>query len=379
MPSQIHRTCGQLVLGALDGPAPSAATRKALSRGERAGFTFFRRNLVGEGLERMAALASLARELTEACDGDARALLAIDQEGGRVMRLGEPALQLPPMRALGVADDVDLTRRVACAQARELAGLGLTMSFAPVADVHSEPSNPVIGDRAFSTAPERVAAHARAFAAGLADGGILACAKHFPGHGDTTVDSHKDLPRVDHPRARLDAVELAPFRALSAHVPAMMSAHVVYAALDADAPATLSHAVATGVLRGELGFEGALMSDDLEMRAIRAPVGESAVLAVAAGCDVVLVCVHEEAADEAFAGLVREAEKSAAFRARCAEAHARSVRMRAGHDARPPEARTIADLFAASDAIRAELAAVLASAPPQAASTPTGVSPVEET
>ena len=319
--------CGQLVLGAIDGPAPAEATRKALARGERAGFTFFRRNLVGEGLERMQALAALARDLSAADRSDARTLLAIDQEGGRVMRLGEPALQLPPMRVLGTHDDVALTRRVACAQARELAGLGLTMSFAPVADVHSEPTNPVIGDRAFSTEPDRVAAHARAFADGLADGGILACAKHFPGHGDTTVDSHLDLPRVDHPRARLDAVELAPFRALAAHVPAMMSAHVVYAALDAGAPATLSRPVATELLRAELGFAGALMSDDLEMRAIRAPVDESAVLAVAAGCDVVLVCVHEEAADEAFAGLVREAEKSPAFRARCAEAHARAGRV----------------------------------------------------
>ena len=132
-------------------------------------------------------------------------LVAVDQEGGRVMRLGPPAMQLPPMRRVGDLDDDDLVRRVAEAQARELAALGFTMSFAPVADVHTRHDNPIIGDRAFATTPERVARLGGAWAEGLARGGILSCAKHFPGHGDTTVDSHLALPRVERAEGRARA------------------------------------------------------------------------------------------------------------------------------------------------------------------------------
>ncbi|MBX3193231.1 MAG: beta-N-acetylhexosaminidase [Labilithrix sp.] len=333
--------CGQMLVVGLEGTELTSAEERALAAGERGGVVLFRRNVTGG----IAATAALTRAVARAAPADSPPLVAVDQEGGRVMRLGPPLMPLPPMRRLGDLDDVALTTRVAEAHARELAALGFTMSFAPVADVHTRDENPIIGDRAFGTTPERVARIAGAWAAGLVRGGLLACAKHFPGHGDTTVDSHLGLPRVDRPRAELDAIEIAPFRALakSPDIAAMMSAHVVYTAIDADQPATLSPAICRDLLRADLGFEGVLFSDDLEMKAIAVPVSEAAVRAVLAGCDVLLVCSRAELAAEAHEALVREAENSGAFRARCEEAAARSLAMRRRVPPRPaPDDATLA-------------------------------------
>ena len=179
--------------------------------------------------------------------------------------------------------------------------------------------------------PEDVARLALAFADGMRDGGIIPCGKHFPGHGDTETDSHFALPRVRHGRERLDRVELAPFRAACAHgLEALMSAHVVFDALDADVPATLSVAVATDLLRAGLGFSGVLFSDDLEMRALsgRMSIEESAVGAVLAGCDVLLICEHEALAERAHSALIRECETSPAFKSRAQQAVARSLGLR---------------------------------------------------
>jgi beta-N-acetylhexosaminidase len=232
------------------------------------------------------------------------------------------------MRRVGDLADVDFTTRLAEAQGRELRALGLTMSFAPVADVHTRPENPVIGDRAFAETAEGVARFAGAWAQGLARAQVLSCAKHFPGHGDTTVDSHLALPRVERDREGLDRIEIAAFRALARSVDSMMSAHVVYPALDPERPATLSPKICTELLRRDLGFEGVLFSDDLEMKAIALPIAEAAVLAVLAGCDVLLVCARADLADDAHEALVREAEKSSTFRARCEEASRRMLAMR---------------------------------------------------
>lgn len=320
--------CGQLLVVGLEGQELTAPERRALSAGERGGVVLFRRNIAREG--GLSPVARLNAQVRDAAPADLPPLVAVDQEGGRVMRLGPPAMQLPPMRRIGDLDDDDLVRRVAEAQARELLALGFTMSFAPVADVHTRDENPIIGDRAFAKTPERVARLGGAFAEGLARGGILSCAKHFPGHGDTTVDSHLALPRVDRPKADLERLEIASFRALAKNpaIDSMMTAHVVYPALDAEQPATLSHAICTDLLRGELGFSGVLFSDDLEMKALTMPTGEAAVRAVTAGCDVLLVCSRADLVVEAHEALVREAEKSAAFRARCEEAFTRGIAMR---------------------------------------------------
>jgi beta-N-acetylhexosaminidase len=231
------------------------------------------------------------------------------------------------------------------------------MTFAPVADVHTREENPVIGDRAFASTPEAVARCAAAWARGLRRGGVLSCAKHFPGHGDTFLDSHLALPRVDRGRAELERIELLPFGALAREVDAMMTAHVVYSALDANAPATLSRAVCTGVLREQLGFLGVLFSDDLEMKAISEPRA-AAVGAIAAGCDVLLVCSRQDLADEIHEALVREAETSPAFASRCQEAMGRSLAMR--RRCSPCPSADLRAVFAASAPIAGELAERLA-------------------
>lgn len=337
-------TCGQLLVVGLAGTTLAEDERRTLSQGTRGGVTLFKRN-VGS-IEDVAALTAALRA---AAPEELPPLVAIDQEGGRVVRIGPPLLALPAMRKIGDLGDPSFAAELAEAHARELRALGITMSFAPVADVHTRAENPIIGDRAFGTTPEVVATFAGAWADGLARGGLLACAKHFPGHGDTTVDSHLALPRVERPRDELMAVEVAAFRPLARRpsIAAMMTAHVVYPALD-DRPATMSRAIVTDLLRGELGFEGVLFSDDLEMKAISLAAGDAAVAAIAAGCDVLLVCSRADLAEEAHDALVREAEKSPAFRARCEEAHRRALAMRR----RVPGA---AGRFAPHPALAAEL------------------------
>lgn len=346
--------CGQLVVVGLRGTELASEERDALARGERGGVVLFKRNVTAG----FGAVAKLAADVAEAA-GDGRVpLVAIDQEGGRVMRLGPPALQLPPMRRLGDLGDTALIHRVAEAQAKELRALGITMSFAPVVDVHTREENPIIGDRAFATTPEGVARFAGAFADGLSAGGILTCAKHFPGHGDTTVDSHLALPRVSRDRKGLEAIEIAAFRALATRpsIDSMMTAHVVYDALDGARPATLSRAISTELLRETLGFRGVLFSDDLEMKAITSGAGDAAVAAVLAGCDVLLVCSRADMADEVHAALVREAEGSPAFRARCVEAAARMASMCRRAPPRPVlDEAARAAVFEASAAVAAEM------------------------
>lgn len=314
-------TCGQLLVCGFEGPQPSHALSQAIARGERGGVILFKRN-IGE----LADVASGLKALAESAP--VPLLTSVDQEGGRVARIASMLTIPPAMRVSSLEEG--WIERIAAVQSAELRALGFTMNFAPVLDVHSRPDNPVIGDRSFGTNPETAARGALAFLRGMKRGGILGCGKHFPGHGDTRTDSHFELPVVDTNRARLEAVELAPFRAAIAEgIPALMSAHVVYPAL-APEPATLSHAIATDLLRTTLGFRGVLVSDDLEMRAVAAShrPGELAVLSVEAGCDLLLVCKEERAQIEAFEALVSRAERDATFRERCEEAYARVLAMK---------------------------------------------------
>jgi beta-N-acetylhexosaminidase len=219
-------------------------------------------------------------------------LVGIDEEGGDITRLDAVVgSAYPGNRALGNVDDVGLTGDVAISIGADLAAVGINLDFAPVADVVTDARNPVIGVRSFGSDPALVARHTRAAVDGLQRAGIAACAKHFPGHGATTQDSHTDLPRVPDDLATLRARDLAPFEAaIDAGVRAIMTAHVVYPALD-DKPATVSRRILTGLLRDELGFEGVIVTDALRMAAIRDTIGvaEGAVQALAAGAD--LVCL----------------------------------------------------------------------------------------
>jgi beta-N-acetylhexosaminidase len=345
--------CGPIVIGGFPGATLPPTMARALAEQRRGGVIFFKPNVEGGP----AAVASLAREV-RAASPDVP-LIGIDQEGGRVARLRAPLLEVPPMRSVASWGDVAFAERIARGVGTELAALGITIDFAPVLDVNTCPENPVIGDRAFGDDPTTCAEFGAAWIRGLQSAGVLACGKHFPGHGDTSKDSHVDLPFVDQPRDRLDRVELVPFRAaVAAGVASLMTAHVVYRGLDPDRPATLSKHVCTD-LREAIGFRGLLISDDLEMRAVAArwSIEDSAVQAVAAGCDALLVCWSEEQQERAVDALVREAERSPAFRARCEQASARGLEARRRSTARPLDTEGLARVIggAESRAIAAEL------------------------
>jgi beta-N-acetylhexosaminidase len=316
---------GQVLVAGFSGPEAPAALVDAAARGALGGVILFKRNLTTPD-----RVPDTLRPLIEAAPKDAPLMTAIDQEGGRVARLGAPILTLPPMRRLGEIDDPALTERAGRVLGRQLAALGLSCDFAPILDVDTNPDNPVIGDRSFGRTPEIVTRHALAFARGLAAAPILSCGKHFPGHGDTELDSHLALPRLRHDRTRLDAVELAPFRAAAKAIPTLMTAHVIFDALDPDVPATLSRRVITELLRGELGYEGLIISDDLEMKAVSVGWGvvEAALSAIDAGCDTLLVCSDLDALAATRAALEKRADEDPAFGARLMNAAKRSIAVR---------------------------------------------------
>lgn len=227
-------------------------------------------------------------------------LVAIDEEGGDVTRLEVvDGSSVPGNHALGAVDDPELTRAVAHELARRLADCGVHLNWAPSADVNSDPDNPVIGVRSFGSDPDLVARHTAAYVEGMQSAGVAACTKHFPGHGDTAVDSHHALPTIGVGADVLAARDLTPFRAaVAAGSKAVMSAHILVPALDPDQPATLSRRILTGLLREELGYEGLIVTDGMEMQAISATYGieRGSVLAIAAGADA--ICVGGGLADE---------------------------------------------------------------------------------
>jgi len=242
----------------------------------------FRENLGSEGEVR-----ALTRALHDVLGP--RALIAIDQEGGAVIR-ATFLPQAPSAMALGAADDAERARRVGAAVARGVRSAGFNWNFAPVLDVNNDPANPVIGERSFGADPAAVARLAGAWMDGALDERVACCVKHFPGHGDTHVDSHLELPVVGKPRNALEAVELAPFRALRERAPAVMTAHIVYPALDDTHPATLSRAILRDLLREQWGYDGVVITDSLVMQAIYRRFGHerAAVLALQAGADMVM-------------------------------------------------------------------------------------------
>jgi beta-N-acetylhexosaminidase len=286
----LDRQAAACLLASFPGHEPPDWIRRWVERG-LGGIVLF-----ADNVHEPEQVARLTRELR---GGRPELVVGIDEEGGDVTRLeAGSGSSYPGNLALGSVDDVELTRGVAGALAGELAAVGVTLNLAPVADVNSNPRNPVIGVRSFGSEPELVARHVAAFVAGTQERGVAACAKHFPGHGDTTADSHLELPVVEDSREELLAGPLVPFRAaVEAGVAAVMTAHVLVRAFDA-VPATLSETVVGGLLRGELGFRGAVVSDALEMRAIAGTVGleEGAVLALAAGVDA--LCIGHQVDDD---------------------------------------------------------------------------------
>ena len=300
------------------GPELSAEEQAFFRSAQPWGFILFGRNVAGP--EQVKRLVAGLREAV----GRPDAPVLVDQEGGRVQRLGPPHWRrFPPGRAYGELASGDPTFRRQIARlggrllAHDLAALGVNVDCLPVLDVPDPRGHEVIGDRAYGGAPDEVAVLGRAAAEGLMAGGVLPVIKHIPGHGRAQADSHKALPVVDAPRAALEAVDFAPFRAL-ADMPLGMTAHVIYAALDAARPGTTSKTVIREAIRGAIGFDGLLMTDDLSMKALSGDFATRAKSALAAGVDVVLHCNGEMAEMAAVANGVRELTGRSARRAKAA-------------------------------------------------------------
>jgi beta-N-acetylhexosaminidase len=268
----------------------SAAEREFI-RGMRPwGFILFKRNI-----ETPDQVSSLVGEL-RSCLDEADAPVLIDQEGGRVARLGPPHWPVyPPGAAFGALYDLEPALGLKAARlssrliAADLINLGITVDCLPLADVPVAGADAVIGNRAYGTEPAKVAAIARAVTEGLEQGGVLPVLKHIPGHGRATADSHHQLPTVDTSRNELERTDFAAFRPL-ADLPMAMTAHVVFSALDPAQPATTSATIIRQVIRGEIGFQGLLMSDDVSMNALAGSIAERTRAIVNAGCDMVLHC-----------------------------------------------------------------------------------------
>lgn len=219
-------------------------------------------------------------------------LVNVDQEGGMVARFTDGVTVMPSNMALGATRRPGLAYKAAAACAEELRAVGVNYNFAPSIDVNNNPDNPIIGTRSYGESPEMVADFGAQAIRGYQDAGVIACAKHFPGHGDTAVDSHLALPSVPYPRKRLDEIELRPYRtAIEAGVSSIMTTHIMFPALDADLPSTLSRKIITGLLREEMGYDGVIVTDSMEMKAIADNWGvpEASVLAIEAGVDLVLI------------------------------------------------------------------------------------------
>lgn len=288
--ADMHPSGPRAVIFGVAGPSLSAAERRFFSETDPLGFILFARNCRDP-----QQIRRLVNDLGD-CVGRADALVLIDQEGGRVQRLKPPHWRAaPPAEVFGRLSESDEQGAVEAAWlnarllAAELASLGIDVDCAPVLDVRRPEGHAIIGDRSFAGQPETVALLGRATCAGLLAGGVLPVIKHIPGHGLACLDSHEALPVVDAAAEDLQRIDFAPFAAL-ADMPLAMTAHVVFAALDAEAPATTSAAVIREAIRGAIAFDGLLISDDICMRALVGPPAERARAALEAGCDVVLHC-----------------------------------------------------------------------------------------
>ena len=299
------------------GPKLTEAERAFVREAQPWGLIVFKRNIAEPD-----ALRRLSGDFRTMLGWDAPVL--IDQEGGRVQRMGPPSWpKYPPAAIYGVLYDRDPASGLAAARlgarliAADLVDVGIDVDCMPLADVPVPGADAVIGDRAFGTHSDKVAALAGAFAQGLADGGVLPVLKHIPGHGRATVDSHKKLPTVTADKATLEATDFAAFRPL-AGLPLAMTAHVVFTAIDAAAPATTSAAIVCDVIRGSIGYRGLLMSDDISMGALSGSLGERTCAAISAGCDVILHCSGDMDEMRAVAATVPRLEGEAGRRAKAA-------------------------------------------------------------
>lgn len=306
----LEEKAGQLIIAGIPGTRPEDGGADLVRRLRLGGVVYLAANV-----ERPEQVLALSQGLQRVAPPGLPLLVAIDHEGGLVMRLREPVTPLPDAMAIGATGDAGLARRAGAVAAAELLAMGINVNLAPVLDVNDNPANPVIGRRSFGDRPAEVAALGVAYLEGLQAGGVLASAKHFPGHGHADVDSHLALPVVERSLGWLTAIDLAPFRAaVAADVATIMTAHVVYPALDPDRPATLSPIILRNLLRDQLGFRGPILTDALGMAAISRDyrAGEAAVRSLQAGADVALVVDDAEDVHAAIVAAVRDGRLASA-------------------------------------------------------------------
>jgi beta-N-acetylhexosaminidase len=325
----IRTLAGQVIVSRYAGTSPTGAA-ELIRRHHLGGVAVFSGNIPSRPAAVAPALRAMAQQVQQAMKDDGRdwpAIIGIDQEGGPVERLGRPVTSLPAGMAFGAVKDAGLVTAATRSAGKELRGLGLTMVFAPDLDLTIGPKDPTIAVRSVGSDPGRASATARAMLDGYAAAGVLTTAKHFPGHGSVTTDSHHGLPVQRASAARLRARDWVPFKAaIDAGAPALMAAHILVPAIDKQLPATLSRPLLTGVLREQLGFKGVIVTDALEMGAVADRWGSAraAVLALNAGADVLLMPADTPAAIE---GIVAAVGSGALPRARLIDAAARSVAM----------------------------------------------------
>lgn len=306
----LEQKIGQMMIIGFDGTTVDPDLRRMITDYHIGGVILFARNI--QSPRQVAALTNELQHLALE-SGHPGLFIAIDQEGGPVARLTEDKgfTEFPSAMALAATGDPHNAYRMAAAMAAEMRAAGINIDFAPDLDVNNNPANPIIGIRSFSSDPAKVAEYGLAFSKGLQDNGVLAFGKHFPGHGDTGVDSHIDLPLIPHDRARLDQIELVPFRAFAqAQYAGIMTAHITFPAIDSapGLPATLSRPILTGLLREELRYNGLIVTDSLEMGALTKsgyPPENGAPLALAAGADLLLFNRDHAMHRQVFANLVQ--------------------------------------------------------------------------
>jgi beta-N-acetylhexosaminidase len=316
---------GQMFMVGFAGAGPSKAILKLIKEFHLGGVILFSRNL-----QSPAQTAKLSNTL-QAQSQKMPLLISIDQEGGRVSRLPKGFTIFPGGAKLAACQSPPLVYRVAEATAKELRAVGINMNLAPVLDVNTNPANPIIGDRSFGASATLVSTLGLTMIAGFQDNNVIACGKHFPGHGDTGADSHKELPRVAQGLRRLHEVELRPFlHTIQNGLASIMTAHVLYPELDPDEPATLSKRIVTGLLREGMGFKGVVITDDLEMAAIsdRHGPGEAAVKAIEAGVDIVLICHDEDKQAAAMEAVAQAVKKKRISEARLDQSLLRLLQMK---------------------------------------------------
>lgn len=345
---------GQLLIAGLDGTEAGEEARRLVADTHVGGFILYKPNMTDAG--QTVALLNRLKEVNR--PSGIPLLLSVDQEGGKVSRLPVD-IELPANRDLAAGGTPNRAKALGKAVGQELKAFGFNVNYAPVLDINSNPANPVIGPRAYGSDANIVKLYGLAAMEGLRDSGVIPVVKHFPGHGDTSIDSHLELPVVNKSLAELEKLELQPFRAAAeTGVEAIMAAHILLPRLDPDYPATLSPAIITGLLREKIGYSGVVITDDMTMGAIAKhyPLKDAAVRAVLAGCDLVLVAHGYSQVQEAVQGLKEALADGRLTWARVDESVARVLALKAAHQLADTPAAASPDIGALRAAVKQALA-----------------------